>query len=27
MNKNNILPYQNLLNNFQTVSLDDLDRV
>ena len=27
MNKTNIFPYQNLLNNFQTVSLDDLDRV
>ena len=26
-NKSNIFPYQNLLNNFQTVSLDDLDRV
>ena len=27
MNKTNIFPYQNLLNHFQTVSLDDLDRV
>jgi hypothetical protein len=26
-NKTNIFPYQNLLNDFQTVSLDDLDRV
>lgn len=27
MNKTNIFPYQNLLNHFKTVSLDDLDRV
>ena len=27
MNKTNIFPNQNLLNHFQTVSLDDLDRV
>ena len=27
MNKTNIFPYQNLLNHFETVSLDDLDRV
>ena len=27
MNKTNIFPYQNLLNHFQTVSLDDLDTV
>ena len=27
MNKTNLFPYQNLLNHFETVSLDDLDRV